>query len=128
MTDCIPHDGPLMNRGYGRAYVASSGYGAGDRREVLAHRLVWEQQRGPIPAGATVHHRCENKTCVNVEHMELLTRQDHAGAGGHGKLTQADADQIRRLRAEGRSGKDVAAAFGISVQQVCNVFKGRCWA
>jgi hypothetical protein len=127
-TPCIPWAGPTMNMGYGLAYVASSGYGAKDARSVLAHALAWEQEHGPVPKGFTVHHRCENKLCVNVEHMELLTRKDHAGAGGHGKLTQRLADEIRWLRERGWRGDDVATAYGVSVQQVCNIFRGRCWA
>jgi hypothetical protein len=126
-TPCISWTGPTIARGYGRAYVASSGYGAKDARDVLAHVLAWEQEHGSVPKGLVVHHRCENKLCVNVEHMELLTRKDHGGAGGHGKLTEKLASEIRWLRERGWRGDDVADAYGVSIQQVCNIFKGRCW-
>jgi hypothetical protein len=126
--DCILWRGSVGNHGYGRVYIPSSHYGAKDHREVLAHVAAWEAERGPVPKGMEVHHRCETKLCQNVEHMDLLSVQDHAGAGGHGKLTQKLADEIRELRRQGWLGVDVAAAYGVSVQQVCHIHKGRCWA
>jgi hypothetical protein len=128
MADCILWTGRMHAAGYGVDRVPSSGWRAKDGRDVLAHRLAWERANGPIPEGLQVHHRCENRRCINVEHMELLGVREHAGASGHGKLTQADADEIRRLRQEGHRGTEVAEAFGVSVQQVCHIFKGRCWA
>lgn len=127
-TPCVDWTGPTMNKGYGRAYVPSSGYGAKDAREELAHRLAWERAFGPIPKGMTLHHGCENKLCQNLGHMELLWRDEHAGGRGHGKLTRQTAQVVKDMLARGCRGVDVAAAVGVSKQQVCNIRKGRCWA
>lgn len=128
MTECIEWTGLVGNTGYGRMYIPSSGYGAGDERVVLAHRHAWEQTRGPIPDGLTVHHVCENRLCINVDHMQLLDRHHHAGGGGHGKLNREKAERIKALLHAGHRGMDVAEWFGVSRQQVCNIKKGRCWA
>ena len=40
---------------------------------VLAHRFAWTVTRGPIPAGLTIDHLCDNPACVNTEHMALAT-------------------------------------------------------
>lgn len=65
--------------------VASHGYaqigwhGAdGVRRMTTAHRAAWTGVHGPIPEGMTVHHRCHQRRCVNVEHLELLTNEQNA--------------------------------------------------
>lgn len=128
MSDCILWAGTVGNHGYGVEYVRSSRYGAKDYRQRVAHRAAWEAERGPIPAGMQVHHTCEVRRCVNVEHMELHDVRHHAGGGAHGVLTQQTADEVRALREAGWLGADVAEAYGISTQQVCNVFKRRCWA
>jgi len=56
--------------------VGSHGYGAVDR-ERLAHRVAWEELRGPIPAGLIVHHNCGDKLCVNIEHLRCITHAEH---------------------------------------------------
>ena len=43
----------------------------------LVHRLAWEDVHGPIPEGLEIHHLCEVKNCVNVEHLALVTRAAH---------------------------------------------------
>jgi hypothetical protein len=65
--------------------VASHGYaqvgwrGAdGVTRMTTAHRAAWTGAHGPIPDDMTVHHRCHERRCVNVEHMELLTNEQNA--------------------------------------------------
>jgi hypothetical protein len=47
-------------------------------RAGYVHRVSWLGFVGPIPDDLTVNHRCEVKRCVNPDHLELLTRPDHA--------------------------------------------------
>jgi hypothetical protein len=67
--DCVLWTGPVFGKGYGR--------GPSPLRQ-LAHRMAWEKERGPIPAGMQVDHVCRVKLCVNVEHMQLLSAGQHA--------------------------------------------------
>lgn len=43
----------------------------------LAHRVVYEDAYGEIPEGLEVDHLCENKLCINPEHMELVTHREN---------------------------------------------------
>lgn len=58
----------------------SSGYGhvAIGSKMVKVHRLAWERENGPIPAGLVIDHICRNRACCNVEHLRLVTRQTNA--------------------------------------------------
>jgi hypothetical protein len=39
----------------------------------VAHRVMWELVRGPIPAGLELDHLCRQKSCVNPDHLEPVT-------------------------------------------------------
>ena len=53
-------------------YIAKSGYGMISRnnRNTLAHRAVYTELCGLIPAGLELDHLCRNPACVNPDHLE----------------------------------------------------------
>ena len=55
------------------------GYGylnLGGKRE-LAHRIIFIQTRGQIPAGKQVNHLCNRPYCVQPSHLYVGTKQDN---------------------------------------------------
>lgn len=66
-----------------RAYRTKDGYGhfsIADRM-LEAHRVAWELDRGAIPAGLEIDHICKNPSCVNPQHMELVTHAENLRRG-----------------------------------------------
>ena len=47
--------------------------GYGRWKDTVAHRLVYELTRAPIPAGLTLDHLCRNRRCVNPDLLEPVT-------------------------------------------------------
>lgn len=70
MTGCWLWVGVKTPRGYGV-------YKGIDRSNRKAHRMLWEACRGPIPDRRQLHHRCEQRACVNPGHLEVVTAGDH---------------------------------------------------
>ena len=46
-------------------------------REQRAHRVSWEINRGQIPLGLSVLHRCDNPGCVRPDHLFIGTQSDN---------------------------------------------------
>ena len=88
--DCLRWTGAHTKGGYGNYKDPLT------KKNVVAHRWVYEQEVGPIPEGAQVDHvwkkGCRFRDCVKVEHLEPVTpgenvrraapaRQTHCGRG-----------------------------------------------
>ena len=73
-SDCIEcrGDAPL---GWVRFWANDFPGCAGSK--VYAHRYAFAIMRGPLDAETTLDHLCRNRGCVNVYHLEPLTREEH---------------------------------------------------
>lgn len=64
--------------------MTRGGYGYISYKGTLhrVHRLIWELEHEPIPAGLTIDHvrarGCTYKTCINIDHLELVTRAENS--------------------------------------------------
>ena len=113
--------------GYGRMRWAG--------RMVLAHRIAYTLDYGPIADDICVLHRCDNRPCCNPRHLFLGTRLDnnvdrkrkgrnnsHLRRGernGFSKLTDAQVADIRRIYADGGiTQRQLAVKFGVSKQLI----------
>lgn len=69
-------------RGYGKFGL--------DGAWVLAHRVAYELLVGPIPADLVIDHVCENASCVNPAHLEVVPQRVNALRGrGVGAINEA---------------------------------------
>lgn len=67
---CWLWQGPLDRDGYGTFYLR--------RRNRRANRVGWFSANGPIPDGMVVNHTCRSRSCVNPQHLNLITPTDNS--------------------------------------------------
>jgi len=131
----VPETGCLVWRGSEK----SGGY-AGTKflgKSYMVHRLAWLAHRGPIPDGLLVCHRCDNRFCLDPEHLFLGTPQDNAidmlrkGRGrrsGKRQLEPGTVAAIKRRLLIGDDVNDIAADMKISPGTVGGIKRGDTWA
>jgi hypothetical protein len=69
--------GAKSREGYGFFHLPSP------RRLVRAHRFAWENTlgHGPIPQGKQLDHLCRVPSCVNPDHLEVVTPRENTLRG-----------------------------------------------
>lgn len=126
-TGCFIWFGSCDQHGYGHLRIGGRSENGGHL--VKAHRLAYELEFGPIPAGLHILHRCDNPWCVNPAHLFTGTAWDNCkdkmqkGRHAHGsKLPNAVlagneklAEEVRSLYETGEfSQAQLARRYGIS--------------
>lgn len=108
--------------------VQSNGYGRvrHDGRTAYAHRLSYLMLVGEIPDGFDVCHTCDNRRCVNPDHLFVGTRKDNMqDAVSKGRQASGDVLPQTKLRGDaamraleqihkGRLYADIAKDFGVT--------------
>lgn len=65
------------------AYISELGYGQFKAfgAMVRAHRFAYELLIGPIPEGLEIDHLCQNRGCVNPDHLEPVSHIENVRRG-----------------------------------------------
>lgn len=144
ITGCLMWTGFRDRHGYGRFLFGRTA--SGTRANVRAHRFMWEAVRGSIAPGLFVCHRCDNPSCVEVDHLFLGTPADNsADMASKGRaaalrrkgekhplarLSDAQVVEIRARFARDARGyrsnaNQLAIEFGVSHVAVVRIVTGR---
>lgn len=131
-------------------YTSVTGYGeiSSNGKKVRTHRFAWECVHGKIHDGLHVLHKCDIRNCVNPDHLSLGTHQQNmldrlergrnfgqkGALNGNSKLTQKDADEIRKLYKRGKGGIKsefstigLAKRYGVGSNAIGDIINNKRW-
>lgn len=119
--------------GYGRLYLKPGAY-------TTAHRASWIVTHGEIPDGKCVLHHCDNRACVNPDHLFIGTQQDNmADMNAKGrrktpvmvgethpaaKLTERE---VLEIRASALPREQLEAKYGVSKPTIHQIINRQTW-
>lgn len=115
---------------------AGKGNGYGHTSRGPAHRVSYELFVGPIPEGMDVCHKCDNRACVNPDHLFIGTRAENMadmkakgrGAGGNRKhLKEGHIQEIRRRLAAGVPQAEIARVMNVNSSTVSAIKQGKSY-
>jgi len=118
----------VQTYGYGYLYVAGG-------RLVRASRLSFMIHKGPIPKGLFVCHKCDNRRCVNPEHLYAGTQRQnmrdaiererlpHGLAHCRAKLSDEQIIEIREARGV-EPNRVTREKFGVTANYIYKIQAG----
>ena len=137
MSDCINWSKSLGHNGYGITTRNNKTY--------RAHRLVYCDYHNIDHSdikGMVVRHTCDNRKCINPEHLVIGTHQDNMDdmkkrnrtakgeAHGRAKLSEVDIKTIRDRYIRGSKVHGllaIAKDFGVAFQTVSKIVNRHRW-
>lgn len=125
--DCWLFTGHRDECGYGRIHK--------DGKLIRVHRAIWEFHNGSIPDKMKVCHKCDNPSCIKIEHLFLGTQADNVhdmwkkgrakvltGERNRSyKFTHDDVIKIRCRIGDGETCKKIADEYGVVVETIYRI-------
>lgn len=117
---CMEYQGCLYPSGY--AQIRAFG------KQESGSRIIWRLIKGEIPEGMCVLHKCDNRKCINPEHLFLGTPQDNMvdkvnkGRQFH-KLNQIQKLEILTLIQKGIQYRKIAKIYSVSPMSIVYIAK-----
>ncbi len=123
---------------YWTGHTTKKGYGSShlDYKVRHAHRIAYELYVGPIPDGLFVCHHCDNRVCVNPNHLFLGTNMDNmldkmrknrTAAGSTHGMAKLNENDIFFIRSSSDSMKDLALKHNVTPECIYLIINRKSW-
>lgn len=132
-NDCWEWLGSTDRHGYGQVKVG--------QKMCRAHRVSFELMVSEIPTGMYILHHCDNRRCVNPDHLFLGTQLDNirdmrskgrekdvrGETNGQSRLTQEQVVKILELVRQGKKQTEVAKMYLVATSTINAIVTATNW-
>lgn len=111
-----------IKNGYGRIKI--------NKKLLLVHRVSFEIFKGNIPENILVCHSCDNRACINPDHLSLGTKKDNAidmyikKRSPNRKMTNDQVKEMKALFNSGHCRKELAVKYRVSYSHLVSLING----
>jgi hypothetical protein len=96
------------------------------------HRISYEHFVGPIPKGMLLRHSCDNKICINPDHLIPGTKVDNGRdaveRGQFKPKAKLTYEQVLKIIDDPRPQTHIAKEYGVNPSAISNIKRGKRWA
>lgn len=103
-----------------------------------AHRLSYEDKNGPIPEGHVLRHTCDNRKCINPDHLIPGTQleniadrvaRDRSAKGIQNGRAKLNENQVREILRDTTTPKiQLARKFSVDAKMIRNIKNRVNWS
>lgn len=105
-------------------------------KKSFMHRVRYQHHHGPLPREVFVRHKCDNPSCINLDHLEAGTHTDNmrdmsqrgrSVRGERSAKAKLTEDAVRQILRDNGSAEDLGKRYGVTKYAIWQIRSGRTW-
>ena len=127
-TGCWNWVGAISDHGYGRFSI--------QHKNIKAHRFSYEYYVGPLEDGLVIAHICNNRKCVNYNHLRQDTHKSNSidmVISNNQWKQKLSVEEVIKIKKELKfyyrgQYKNLADIYGVTPVNIASIKKGLTWS